>query len=64
MSLKLDAIAYKQAPVIERRLDRLEEMVLLLHSVVTKTFHNDGVKEIYDSHIEEIRSEINASKNN
>lgn len=63
MSLKLDAIAYRDRN--DYRLARLEEMVLLLHTVVAKTFHSQELQDIYDRHIEEIRQEINnARKNN
>ena len=63
MSKKLDAVAYRNRE--EYRLRRLEEMVLLLHTVVRKTFHNKELQDIYDSHLEEIRQEINnAGKDN
>ena len=62
MSKELDAVAYRNKT--DYRLRRLEEMVLLLHTVVTKTFHNKELQEIYDSHIEEIRKEINNAREN
>jgi hypothetical protein len=62
MSIKLDAVAYRNRS--DYRLRRLEEMILLLHTVVTKTFHGNELQEIYNRHIEEIRGEINASENN
>lgn len=58
MSLKLDAIGYRNRA--DYRLRRLEEMVLLLHTVVAKTFHSKELQEIYDKHLVEIREEINA----
>lgn len=63
MSSKLDSIAYKQVPAIERKLQRLEETVLILDSIVTKRFHSGELQEIYDKHIDEIRQEINDARN-
>lgn len=62
MSDKLDAIAYRNRE--EYRIARLEEMVLLLHTVVRKTFHSKELQDIYDKHIDEIREEINDARQN
>lgn len=59
MSLKLDAVAYGRKN--DYGLRRLEETILILHSIVTKTFHSNELQEIYNKHIEEIRKEINDS---
>lgn len=60
MSIKLDAIAYRNRA--DYRIARLEEMVLLLHTVVAKTFHSAELQEIYNSHIDAIRQEINDAR--
>jgi hypothetical protein len=58
MSKDLDAIAYRN--ILENRLRRLEETVLLLASVTQKTFYTRETQNIYDRHISDLRGETKA----
>lgn len=58
MSKDLDAIAYRNS--LEKRLRRLEETVLLLSSITTKTFYTPEMRNNFERHISDLRGEMKA----
>jgi hypothetical protein len=58
MSKDLDAIAYRNS--LEKRLQRLEETILLLSSITTKTFYTPEMRNNFERHISDLRGEMKA----